>query len=1034
VTSPLRNIRVLSICTLAAGAVALIGMPPAGAALAASAAAARTAASSTTAAAATAATRQAATVAAHAHGGKPASVKLRLASAPSAAAAARHIGQAGLISGIVVGPAAIPLGGICVAAQRAGSGLGSVRLARTSGDGRYLIADLSPGEYSVSFSDCSNPDGYLGQAYSAVTGQNRGHIAVLTGRPTVLPPVTLLPASPQVAMATERAYLAAHPAAAAGGHPKTGPFLSGIVRSRSGKPLAGICVQAWASQTFPGGESIWYLYTQTDRAGRYSYPRIFAFPARNYRVLFTIGCGNSANYAPQWWNHSATGRRATLLVVKKGTTLKHIDATLTEGATVTGTVRALTKNGAGVKGICVLGSGRGAMSGAVVMSATGAGGHYVLHGLGTGRFFIHFSPYCGTTGNYLSAAARVVQVTDGKTVSGVNGVLILGGQISGSASSAATGQGLPGICIFFEGNTANFGFLTESVTGRLGRYAFRHLQPGSYAIAFAGGCGNSGSYAPQTYDGPDSSNGIITITLGRVDKGVDAAMLPGATIAGKVTSQASGKAVPSACVVLASQQAAGALGGNLNVFSGYEQPTALAFAGSNGSYQIPDLAPGLYITEFTTCTFGTSSYAPAWYSPEGDGAPDWVSASAGRVTSGVSGTLAVGGSISGTITSAAGRPLSAICALAQSPSDPYTAINNVLGGGPVQSNRKGEYKITGLPAGSYSVEFGPCNFQPYALQWYKGAGTQAAATPVTVSLGHDTPGIDARLVRGGTVSGQIISAITSLPVSYACVAVLDSSQQNVIAVNFTGPAGTFSIPNLPQGTFDIEPADCQNPASLLAAVVRSGVQIKNGHTTGGVVIALPRAGTISGLITTDVPSLSVEGTCIDAIPVSGNGQLEVTVPQSDGSYVLPGLAAGSYQLLFTNACIFGTAGLAPQQATASVTVGGSTTVNAALVADGGISGIVTSSATTAGVGGICVGAYPNAAATSPSAVAVTGSDGTYQIGYLTPGSYVVKFSVGCGGTGYATQWWNDASSAATAAPVNVTPGSSVTGINAALST
>jgi hypothetical protein len=44
----------------------------------------------------------------------------------------------------------------------------------------------------------------------------------------------------------------------------------------------------------------------------------------------------------------------------------------------------------------------------------------------------------------------------------------------------------------------------------------------------------------------------------------------------------------------------------------------------------------------------------------------------------------------------------------------------------------------------------------------------------------------------------------------------------------------------------------------------------------------------------------------------------------------------------------------------------------------------------------------------------------------------VKFSTGCGDTGFKTQWWQNASSAATATIITVNPGTPVPGIDAAL--
>jgi hypothetical protein len=148
---------------------------------------------------------------------------------------------------------------------------------------------------------------------------------------------------------------------------------------------------------------------------------------------------------------------------------------------------------------------------------------------------------------------------------------------------------------------------------------------------------------------------------------------------------------------------------------------------------------------------------------------------------------------------------------------------------------------------------------------------------------------------------------------------------------------------------------------------------------------------------------------------------------------VPDVAPGSYQVQIDDACSGATA-LAPQLISpVRVAAGATTRVNAALAANGSITGTVTSSASSGPVAGICVGAFTGASATEPAAVAITAADGSYQIGYLAPASYLVKFSSGCPATGYDTQWYNDANSAATATPVTVSPGLAHSGVDARMS-
>lgn len=63
---------------------------------------------------------------------------------------------------------------------------------------------------------------------------------------------------------------------------------------------------------------------------------------------------------------------------------------------------------------------------------------------------------------------------------------------------------------------------------------------------------------------------------------------------------------------------------------------------------------------------------------------------------------------------------------------------------------------------------------------------------------------------------------------------------------------------------------------------------------------------------------------------------------------------------------------------------------------------------------------------------VTGASGSYSIANLTPGSYKVQFTSGCGATGYRTQWWQDAASISKAKTVTVASGVTTPSVDAAM--
>ena len=199
---------------------------------------------------------------------------------------------------------------------------------------------------------------------------------------------------------------------------------------------------------------------------------------------------------------------------------------------------------------------------------------------------------------------------------------------------------------------------------------------------------------------------------------------------------------------------------------------------------------------------------------------------------------------------------------------------------------------------------------------------------------------------------------------------------------------------------------------------------------------------MAGSVTFGSPAGPAAGTCVEVVSSSQSNIGGVGFVGANGQYVVSGLAPGSYTVEFNDPIcqLFGPANLAPQwyndqptQATANavtVTVGNTTTgIDAALQPDGQISGTVTGPG-AAPVSGACVTAVPQGGATPP--IVAISHAGQYSLGDMLPGNYKVKFSSGCGATGYQTQWWQDASSASSATVVTVSPNGDVTGIDATL--
>jgi len=894
----------------------------------------------------------------------------------SAAAAA----TAGQITGKVTGKGK-PLRGICVIADPVNGGLGYG--ATTGKNGTYRMRDVQPGRYFVTFASdlCQGSGNWLQQVYRNDTtpfGFGGTVVKVSSGKART----------------------------GIDGHLRLGGEISGTVTSTSGHKLAGICVQTngQVAGGFVG------LQVQTARNGTYHLHALF--PGK-YALQFNIGCGSKGNYAPA--SHRA-------IRIGYGQDVG-IDAALGTGGTITGKVTLGTTSGAPLAGICVFADNN---SGSVsTQAATRPDGHYRVIGLGTDAYQLQFEPGCNNQGNYVPAF-KTVRATAGKVTSGVNVVLQKGGEISGTVTDAH-GNPVAGMCIALDGAGAGSASLSDS-TGDDGSYVIDQLAAGTYQVGFFGGCGSTGSYAPYWYNNQsdESLATPITITAGGTFI-ADAQLKPGATIAGKVTN-ASGHRLSGICVYAATETQA-ELGG---VFQTNAETR-------NGTYSIPNLAPGQYLINFG-CGLG-ASYGDQWFGETlGDHKPALVSVGPGR-TAGIDAVLRPSGTITGVVTGPSGHPLAGICVTAVNTRLAGSVIGSVGGFGQPVTNARGRYRLSGLEAGSYYVSFFAClGPSKYAEQIYRGfPSTAGTPTAVKVKAGGETSGIDARLVVGGTISGRVVNAAAK-PLRNICV-FATNVQQSSFGFAITGKAGTYTMRGLATGTYTLEfsPCDNQNLVSVLAHA-----RVRAPRATTGVNVTLHPGGSIAGVVTATSPGgQPVADACVEVVSSDPNNPGGFGFTGPDGSYLATGLATGTYQVFFADPlCSLSPPGLAPQwynnqptQATATqvtVTVGQTTpSISAALQPDGEITGAVSGPSGSA-LSGACAIAMPLPADGLPPVVAVSRPTG-YTLADLVPGRYKVEFSAGCGAIGYVSQWWKDASSKAAAKVITVVAGQDVSGISAKLS-
>jgi hypothetical protein len=887
----------------------------------------------------------------------------------------------GSISGRVTGDGH-PLSGICVTVIGLGSG---GTFVTTSKSGRYRLMDLRPSRYYVAFTadarQCQNQGNWLLQWYPQDDSRYPSSKAV------------------------EVRVRANHDTSGINAKLKRGGQITGVVRDQSGKPLSGICVLAFAFNQS--------ARARTNAQGHYSIGGLYP---DSYSVVFYLGCGNKGNYEPVWWpGTSARHARAVKVIGHRATT--GIDAVMRPGALIAGTVRTENPGHRPLGGVC-LGASNFIGGPPGPAAITGKDGRFELKGLAKGGYDLGIDPTCDQRKSSLYRPTdRTVKVKSGQVLRGLRLLLRPGAGASGRVTDSR-GRPLKGICVEV------FGDGDKAKTGPDGRYKILGIHPAKYPVSFTG-CGSTESVVGQYYkDKPGYQSATrVDFKSGKVETGISAVMQPGGSIVGTVTSK-SGHPVHGACVSLIPLQDTGVI----DPFIGSHVTTNGA-----GQYRITNLTPGPYQL-FAGCG---GRYAPTWFRS----APDSTTASFLSVLPGRTETvdfkLGHGGSISGTVTDRAGHPLGNMCVLI---ANPKTKALLDIPGNPTMTGRGGQYRAGGLPPGQYILQYSDCRRRPspqFGPQWYSRRTTAGTATPVTVKAGQPTTGIDAMLSAGAKISGTV-NGPTGKPVGRICVKAQDPAALAFSEAKTDGQ-GHYSMSGLGTGRYSLSFSPCGRHAANLGSVSVQSQVIAPRTTT--VDARLKEGGSISGVVLDGSDGSAPEAlSCVTAIPTDPHSSQQTANVDLKGRYFLRGLAPGTYRVYFSDIhCYY--VGFAdtldapqwyrakPTESEASqVTVSAghvTKAIDAKLVPSGPITGRVTN-AGGAGLGQECVTAIPFDAKPDPvfgdpimPEVAVSNSSGRFALTGLLPGQYKIKFSSDCGRTGYANQWWDDATSQSSAKVINL---------------
>ena len=676
-----------------------------------------------------------------------------------------------------------------------------------------------------------------------------------------------------------------------------GGTISGTVTDAgAGMPLASFVQVYTASGGWAGGAA-------TNAAGVYMVPGLAT-------GAYYLRTSNSSPYLDERYNDlpcpavDCTVTAGTSVSVTAGATTANIDFGLTLGGTITGTVTD-EATGAPVAGIFVQVY---AASGAWAANAmTDGAGTYRATGLSTGAYYIRTSnsgPYVDELyenvpcpgGSCAVTAGTGVSVAAGATTANIDFRLTLGGTIAGTVTDASTAVPLANLDVRVY--AASGGWAANATTDGAGRYLATGLSTGTYYVQTS----NSFPYVDELYEDLPCPGGSCTVTAGTgvsvtagaMTANVNFGLTLGGTIAGTVT--ASGAGTPLANVSVEAFTASGSRAG-------------VATTDASGAYTIIGLSTGTYYAR----TSGSLLYLDELY--DGLPCPDGgctvaegtgVNVTAGAATVNVDFGLALGGTITGTISDGAtGVPLAGI--------DVRIETSGGAWAGGAATNAEGLYIVAGLVTGTYYVR--TSNSLPYLDELYNdlpcpgGNCTVTEGTGVNVTAGETATNVDFGLTLGATITGTVTDAGTGAPIAGIDVQVY-APGGGWAGHATTNAAGTYTVADLAAGTYYVRTANSfpyldqlfdnlPCPGGNCTVTTGTGVSVAAGAATANIDFGLTPGGTIAGLVTDAATGTPLANLAVQ-VYAAGGGWVATGTTNGAGVYTVTGLAPGTYYVRTSN--------------------------------------------------------------------------------------------------------------------------------------
>jgi hypothetical protein len=403
----------------------------------------------------------------------------------------------------------------------------------------------------------------------------------------------------------------------------------------------------------------------------------------------------------------------------------------------------------------------------------------------------------------------------------------------------------------------------------------------------------------------------------------------------------------------------------------------------------------------------------------------WISQNVPKTHRVITGT----GAISGLVTQASGGdPIEGVWIQADQLFCPYD-------GWGTYSDEDGLYAIDSLPAGDYEVYTE--NESVFVDVYWDNKPDENSADTVTVVSDATTENIDFALEVGGKITGTItLTGATSVGAWATAKNIATGSYYyGDYAYNPSGSSVTYVINGLPTGSYKVWTSNDQGyldeyyddkPDESSADIV----PVTLGLTTSGIDFTLALGGKITGTVT--LPGAAFVYAGINATNTSTGDVYSgsaINYAGSDSTYAIIGLPTGTYKVRAYDVTFnyldeyyndeLDSASADPVSVTAGGTHSG---IDFTLSLGGIIKGTISSSA-KGPLKSIPVTAY-STPVRSVYRYGTTNSSGIYRVTGLQSGYYKIFAS---GDTTYASRYYNNDSTWATADSVSVTAPDSATG-------